>query len=532
MDHLKWWHVGVLTGLGLVALGTIGYLTTSLGIDEEPQKKRKQKKVKGIPRSVRTDANNRTEKERQSLEDRVQIFDILLKQAQKAKDEGDYPLAEDYAKRAVRFASETLGPNAEFTGLVYYMLYEIYYERHKLQEAEEALLNARLCLKNTKDQQELYNAIVIHLADLYNLQERYSDAEPLFEEAVTYLEKSGTQPPNETSQISLGITLSSLAYTKSRLQKFAEAEVLFKKAFDIIVSRMGFADMFSVHCALRYGQVLIDQGKVDVAEKLFKDCLQKAEQEKALNDDIKFNLVPLMHGLGELYFELGNYAEAESYWLKSQQIAKEQSYDQHILCDLANLYWQTGRNDEAKALLEQLKTRMGSKPQLLIPRSTSKYLRTREVSLESGTKPNVYRIKLEIKRDISSREAAEKRTLKLKPGTFFEFHFQNPEKETDPIIKTVELKEGENVIEVTTEPVMFVKDQQWYEIEVFIFADKTKQTKLGVHHQLVKALDSDLEPPSIPQYKTYLEKLKPDTSGKPIPIQDGTTKKEPNMSGL
>lgn len=53
--------------------------------------------------------------------------------------EGDYPLAEDYAKRAVRFANETLGSNSEVTGFVYYMLYEIYYERHKIKEAEEAL---------------------------------------------------------------------------------------------------------------------------------------------------------------------------------------------------------------------------------------------------------------------------------------------------------------------------------------------------------------------------------------------------------
>jgi hypothetical protein len=81
----------------------------------------------------------------------------------------------------------------------------------------------------------------------------------------------------------------------------------------------------------------------------------------------------------------------------------------------------------------------------------------------------------------------------LSPGTFFELHFQNPEKETSPIIKTVELQEGQHIIDVTTEPVMFVKDKQWYEIEVFIFSDKTKQTKLGVHYQMVKAVDSELE---------------------------------------
>lgn len=101
-----------------------------------------------------------------------------------------------------------------------------------------------------------------------------------------------------------------------------------------------------------------------------------------------------------------------------------------------------------RALQERLKSQLGSRPQLLLPRSTSKYLRTMyrefyiwivslilslqitlliwhsfglnfvglivlfccfysnlsEVSLESGAKPNIYHIILEIKRDLTSRE--------------------------------------------------------------------------------------------------------------------------------
>jgi hypothetical protein len=96
------------------------------------------------------------------------------------------------------------------------------------------------------------------------------------------------------------------------------------------------------------------------------------------------------------------------------------------------------------------------------------------------------------------------------------------------------LKEGETFIEVTTEPVMFVKDQHWYEIEVFIFADKTKQNKLGVHHQIVRAIDSDLAPPPTPQYKIYLKKSQLDRDEKTIPIYENATTKqtEPNISGF
>jgi hypothetical protein len=54
--------------------------------------------------------------------------------------EHDLPLAEDYANRALRFICEKMDPNGEAAGMIHYILYEIYSERHKMKEAEGALV--------------------------------------------------------------------------------------------------------------------------------------------------------------------------------------------------------------------------------------------------------------------------------------------------------------------------------------------------------------------------------------------------------
>jgi len=75
----------------------------------------------------------------------------------------------------------------------------------------------------------------------------------------------------------------------------------------------------------------------------------------------------------------------------------------------------------------------------------------------------------------------------LNQGNLLEFRFQNPKSASDPLIveKVVEKEQKVNAEspEITTE----VKKGEWFKIVIIIYTDSTKQSKLGDHHQLVRA---------------------------------------------
>jgi hypothetical protein len=58
----------------------------------------------------------------------------------------------------------------------------------------------------------------------------------------------------------------------------------------------------------------------------------------------------------------------------------------------------------------------------------------------------------------------------------------------------VEVKEGdEESVEVASDAISGLKLHEFYEVRVFIYNNRDKETKLGVHHQLVPADDSDVD---------------------------------------
>ena len=62
------------------------------------------------------------------------------------------------------------------------------------------------------------------------------------------------------------------------------------------------------------------------------------------------------------------------------------------------------------------------------------------------------------------------------------------------MITSVELADGEQeTVDVTSDAVQGVKLHEFYEVKVYIYNNKERETKLAVHHQLVRAEDADVD---------------------------------------
>jgi len=118
-------------------------------------------------------------------------------------------------------------------------------------------------------------------------------------------------------------------------------------------------------------------------------------------------------------------------------------------------------------------------------------------------------MKVLIKRALGTKKSNGQfgRELKLPTGSLLEFHFENPEKRkytpynidadftsaSEPLITTAEVSDEQEAIEVTSEVVSAIHLHEFYEVRVYIYNNRDKETKLAVHHQIVRAEDSDVD---------------------------------------
>jgi tetratricopeptide (TPR) repeat protein len=473
---VKWWQAALIVAGSVGAIAAIGFLTGT------GQAEKKSKKT----------AQNAKPKQQEASS--YDLFATLLHQSKQSKAAGDFKYAEEYAMKAYEYAKQTLGEKSEIVGLVLFMLYDIYSSQHNLERAEWALLQAISVLKLHQNTKETYAFSLRNLADIYTIQERYKEAEPLSEEASSIIDLIHENDPEHEN---VGMALASLGNIKANLGKYQEAEKAFKRALAISKKRFGYNNMITIQCILKYGLMLLDVGRVEEAEKTFKDTIALMEKEAEANPDLpKQNTMPFLRHLADLYIDTGNFAQAETILLKFKEVSKHTGFEQHAHLCLETLYWQTGREEDAINERNQMKNLVKDASKA-VPMTSSKYLLSKTASLEaSSSKPNVYHMKLLIKRATGAKKSNGQfgRELKLQAGSLLEFHFDNPEKPSEPLITSVELSDNEQEsIEVTSEVVSGIKLHEFYEVKVYIYNNRERETKLAVHHQLVRAEDSDVD---------------------------------------
>ncbi len=187
------------------------------------------------------------------------------------------------------------------------------------------------------------------LANLYQAQGRYGEAEPLFQKALaTRRSQLGETNPDTAA------SLNNLAELYRAQGRYGEAEPLYRQALDILRSHLG-GDHPDTATSLNNLAGLYDaQGRYGEAEPL---CLQALEIYRSQLGEAHPATAQSLNNLAGLYDAQGRYGEAEPLYLQALEIRQSQ-LDAHpataqSLNNLAALYHAQGRYGEVEPLYQQ-----------------------------------------------------------------------------------------------------------------------------------------------------------------------------------
>jgi tetratricopeptide (TPR) repeat protein len=189
------------------------------------------------------------------------------------------------------------------------------------------------------------------LAKLYELQGRYSEAEPLYLQALE-IERSqiGHDHPSTAS------SLNNLAGLYSSQGRYSEAEPLYLQALEIRRSQIEHDHPDTASSLNNLALLYKSQERYSEAEPLFLQSLKILRSQ--LGDDHP-NTASSLNNLADLYRSQGRYSDAESLHLQALEIRRSQLGHDHpdtatSLNNLADLYNLQGCYSEAEPLHRQV----------------------------------------------------------------------------------------------------------------------------------------------------------------------------------
>ena len=189
-----------------------------------------------------------------------------------------------------------------------------------------------------------------NLADMYQNQARYDEAEPLFRRALAIYEKQlGAEHPN------VAVVLNNLAFLYNNQARYAEAESLYYRALKIREKQLG-VEHADVAQSLNNLAFLYDsQARYAEAELLYRRAL--VIKEKALGTN-HTGVAYSLNNLAELYYKQAQYAQAEPLYRRALEIFEKQLGLEHpnvatCLNNLAMLYEAQMRYADAEPLLKR-----------------------------------------------------------------------------------------------------------------------------------------------------------------------------------
>ncbi|WP_287699514.1 CHAT domain-containing protein, partial [Microcystis sp. M165S2] len=230
-------------------------------------------------------------------------------------------------------------------------LAELYRSQGRYSEAEPLYKQALAIIKQQLgDNHPDTAASLNNLAELYRVQGRYSEAEPLYKQALAIIKQQlGDNHPNTAA------SLNNLAELYRSQGRYSEAEPLYKQALAIIKQQLGDNHPLTAQSLNNLAGLYQSQGRYSEAEPLYKQALAIRKQQLGDNHP---DTASSLNNLAELYRVQGRYSEAEPLYNRSLAIWKQQLGDNHpntatSLNNLAGLYQSQGRYSEAEPLLEQ-----------------------------------------------------------------------------------------------------------------------------------------------------------------------------------
>jgi len=236
------------------------------------------------------------------------------------KFQDEYELAIDYFQKAIALQQE-LDMEAELSSSLSYLA-QLYQSQGRYSEAEPLFLQALEIGRISLPQDHPYLATHLNnLAGLYQTQERYSEAEPLYLQALEIHRLSLPQ-----DHPGLAIDLNNLAELYRSQGRYSEAEPLYLQAVEI--HRLSLPqDHPGLAIDLNNLAGLYEsQGRYSEAEPLY---LQAVEIDRRSLPEDHPSLATHLNNLALLYKSQSRYSEAEPLYLQAVEILRGKLPENH-----------------------------------------------------------------------------------------------------------------------------------------------------------------------------------------------------------
>ncbi|MBW4467288.1 MAG: tetratricopeptide repeat protein [Pegethrix bostrychoides GSE-TBD4-15B] len=227
-------------------------------------------------------------------------------------------------------------------------LANLYAAQGRYSEAEPLYLQALEIRRSQLGAEHPTTATSLNnLAKLYRAQGRYSEAEPLFLDALNIKRRQlGAEHP------STALSLNNLAMLYDSQGRYSEAEPLFLDALNINRRQLGAEHPDTASSLNNLAALYHFQGRYGEAEPLFLDALNIRRSQLGAEHP---STATSLNNLALLYKSQGRYGEAEPLYLDALNIRRSQLGAEHpdtaqSLNNLANLYDSQGRYSEAELL--------------------------------------------------------------------------------------------------------------------------------------------------------------------------------------
>ena len=255
---------------------------------------------------------------------------------------GKFDEAKSITKRLLEVEAGVAYP---YVTMTMHSLAELYQAQGRYSEAELLYkraqeINEKILVKDKDNEtaQSLKHQSLRYLEELYHTLGRYSEAEQLCMRMMKIVEdKFGANHPNMMTP------MNNLALNYARQGRYPDAESFYKQALAVLPE--GHPQILTIWHNLT--ELYVTQGRYSEAESLSKQLLAALPEEHP-------ETATVWNGLAELYRTLGCYSEAETLLKKALAILPEgHPLIPTSLCNLATVYAEQGRYFEAESLYKQ-----------------------------------------------------------------------------------------------------------------------------------------------------------------------------------
>ena len=277
------------------------------------------------------------------------LYSERVQSGKSADRERELALAEQYFNRAIVLQTQFQQQDALANSLN--NLAELYESQGRYNDAEPLYLQSLdISKRQLGDDHPFVASSLNNLAVLYRSQGRYNDAEPLYLQSLDIWKRqlSDAHPAVATS-------LNNLAGLYESQGRYNDAEPLYLQSLDIRKRQLGDDHPFVASSLNNLAVLYRSQGRYNDAEPLYLQSLDISKRQ--LGDDHP-DVASSLNNLAELYRLQGRYNDVEPLYLQSLDISKRQLGNDHpdvasSLNNLAVLYESQGKYLEAEDLAKQ-----------------------------------------------------------------------------------------------------------------------------------------------------------------------------------